>query len=216
MSEHGNAIVSIKNIVDDLPSTVNWKQAVYEAITNSIQANATDIKINFIQDALDIKETKKYIIAIEIEDNGDGFTEDNLNAFKEYKTKHKRELGCKGIGRFLYLKVFENVHINSLDKTIDFKVDKDIRYEDSSKINNTILKLSKPKNKFVVDYERFKEEIKEHFIAYFQLKQKEGVEISIDIYENSIEKEKISSNNIPTFLDKEFKVNTQIYYLLCS
>ncbi|MBA1420201.1 MAG: ATP-binding protein [Epsilonproteobacteria bacterium] len=100
MSEHGNAIVSIKNIVDDLPSTVNWKQAVYEAITNSIQANATDIKINFIQDALDIKETKKYIIAIEIEDNGDGFTEDNLNAFKEYKTKHKRELGCKGISRF--------------------------------------------------------------------------------------------------------------------
>jgi len=183
MSAQGNAIVSIKNIVDDLPSTVNWKQAVYEAITNSIQANATSIKINFIQDALDMEETKKYIIAIEIEDNGDGFIEDNLNAFKEYKTKHKRKLGCKGIGRFLYLKIFENVHIDSLDKTIDFEVDKDITYNDSPKIDNTILKLSKPRNKFVVDYETFKKNIKEHFIAYFQLKQKDNIVINIDIWE---------------------------------
>jgi len=217
MSAQGNAIVSIKNIVDDLPSTVNWKQAVYEAITNSIQANATSIKINFIQDALDMEETKKYIIAIEIEDNGDGFIEDNLNAFKEYKTKHKRKLGCKGIGRFLYLKIFENVHIDSLDKTIDFEVDKDITYNDSPKIDNTILKLSKPRNKFVVDYETFKKNIKEHFIAYFQLKQKDNIVINIDIYENQIEKEKISSNDIPTFVDRKFKVKTHefiIYYTL--
>jgi len=217
MSVQGNAIVSIKNIVDDLPSTINWKQTVYEAITNSIQADATSIKINFIQDALDIQETKKYIIAIEIEDNGVGFTKDNLDAFREYKTQHKRKLGCKGIGRFLYLKVFENVHIDSLDKTIDFEADKDIIYNDSSKIDNTILKLSKPKNKFVVDYKKFKEEIKEHFIAYFQLKQKEGVEVSIGIYENNIEEEKTSSNDIPKFLDKTFKIKTHefiIYYTL--
>ena len=217
MSTPGNAIVSIKNIVDDLPSKINWEQAVYEAITNSIQANATDIKINFIQDALDMEDTKKYIIAIDIEDNGDGFTKANLDAFREYKTQHKRKLGCKGIGRFLYLKVFENVHIDSLDKTIDFEVNKDITYRDSSKIDSTILKLSKPKNKFVVDYEKFKEDIKEHFIAYFQLKQKEGVEISIGIYENNIEKEKTSSNNIPKFSDKTFKIKTHefiIYYAL--
>jgi len=217
MSTPGNAIVSIKNIVDDLPSKINWEQAIYEAITNSIQANATDIKINFIQDALDMEDTKKYIIAIDIEDNGDGFTKDNLDAFREYKTQHKRKLGCKGIGRFLYLKVFENVHIDSLDKTIDFEVNKDITYRDSSKIDSTILKLSKPQNKFVVDYEKFKEDIKEHFIAYFQLKQKEGVEISISIYENNIEKEKTSSNNIPKFSDKTFKIKTHeftIYYAL--
>ena len=217
MSTPGNAIVSIKNIVDDLPSKINWEQAVYEAITNSIQANATDIKINFIQDALDMEDTKKYIIAIDIEDNGDGFTKANLDAFREYKTQHKRKLGCKGIGRFLYLKVFENVHIDSLDKTIDFEVNKDITYRDSSKIDSTILKLSKPQNKFVVDYEKFKEDIKEHFIAYFQLKQKEGVEISIGIYENNIEKEKTSSNNIPKFSDKTFKIKTHefiIYYAL--
>ena len=217
MSLQGNAIVSIKNIVDDLPSTINWKQTVYEAITNSIQANATNIKIDFIQDALDMKETRKYIIAIKIEDNGDGFTEDNLDAFREYKTKHKRQLGCKGIGRFLYLKVFENVHIDSLDKTIDFEIDKDITYRDSEKTDSTIVKLSKPKHKFVVDYEKFKEEIKEHFIAYFQLKQEKGVEISISISENNIEKETTSSSDIPKFLNKKFKINTHefnIYYTL--
>jgi len=217
MSLQGNAIVSIKNIVDDLPSTINWKQTVYEAITNSIQANSTNININFIQDALDMKETKKYIIAIKIEDNGDGFTEDNLEAFREYKTKHKRQLGCKGIGRFLYLKVFENVHIDSLDKTIDFEIDKDITYRDSEKTDSTIVTLSKPKNKFVVDYAKFKEEIKEHFIAYFQLKQEKGVEISISISENNIEKETTSSSDIPKFLNKKFKINTHefnIYYTL--
>jgi hypothetical protein len=43
----GKVEASIANIVNDLPA-VSWQQIIYEAITNAIQAKATEIKINFL------------------------------------------------------------------------------------------------------------------------------------------------------------------------
>jgi len=217
MSEHGNAIVSIKNIVDDLPSTVSWKQVVYEAVTNSIQADATQISINFVSNTMEMDNPKKYIDSIIIEDNGEGFIQKNLDAFKEYKTQNKRKLGCKGIGRFLYLKVFNKVHIDSLDKSIDFEIDKDIAPEDTKKIDKTRLILREPKNKILIDYNDFKDNIKEHFIAYFKLKQDEGIKIDISIFQNAKLMHEVSGNDIPQFKDKNFTVDKhdfKIYYAL--
>jgi len=217
MSEYGNAIVSIKNIVDDLPSTVSWKQVVYEAVTNSIQAGATNIKINFTSNTMEMENPKKYIDSIVIEDDGEGFVQKNLDAFKEYKTQNKRELGCKGIGRFLYLKVFNKVHIDSLDKSIDFEIDKDIEPKNTKKIDKTLLILEHPKNKILIEYDNFKENIQEHFIAYFKLKKDLGIQINIETYENNELKNKISSEDIPKFKDKDFKVGKhkfKIHYTL--
>ena len=63
--QSGKVIASIETIVNDL-KPITWKQVLYEAITNAIQADATEIKINFIQDA------QNYIDSIVVEDNGDG------------------------------------------------------------------------------------------------------------------------------------------------
>ena len=80
---NGKVVASIETIVNDL-KIVSWEQVIYEAITNSLQANATDIKIKFFQNSLNIEETKGYIESIVIEDNGDGFKSSKEKKFTFY------------------------------------------------------------------------------------------------------------------------------------
>ena len=48
-----------------------------------------------------------------IQDNGEGFTSDNYASFTTSDTMQKRDCGGKGIGRFLWLKAFTKVHVDS-------------------------------------------------------------------------------------------------------
>jgi hypothetical protein len=202
---NGKVIASIETIVNDL-KIVSWEQVIYEAIMNSLQANATDIKIKFFQNSLNIEETKGYIESIVIEDNGDGFNEKNTKSFQEYRSKYKINLGCKGIGRFLFLKMFDEINIRSLDKNIKFVINKDINVKIEDKIiNKTIVNFLKPKNKFIVDYNLFSNKLKDYFIAYFKLLNDKNLSTKIIIYENELEKSNIESNNIPKFTNKPFK-----------
>jgi len=207
----GKAIVTIESIVDDLPP-INYKQVLYEAITNSIQAKATNIDIKFIYSILDfdkkdIKDNEKILDSIEITDNGIGFIDKNIEAFKEYKTKNKLNMGCKGVGRFLYLKLFNKVEIESLDKKIDFVVDKDIQaYTQKSYFDKTIVKLLEPKSKITIDYQSLENDIKEHFIAYFKLLKDNKKDVQISVYEDDTKKFTIQSSEIPNFITKDFKI----------
>ena len=206
----GKVEASIANIVNDLPP-VNWQQIIYEAITNAIQAKATEIKINFLyqDNTLDISNKLKYITAITVEDNGEGFTEQNTNSFKEYRTSLKKNLGCKGIGRFLFLKEFNEINIKSLDKKIKFVINSDIKVDKLlNTIDRTIIYFTQPKRKFEINYSHFEKDIKEHFIAYFKLLNDKNRYITLEVYENMDSKFKIHSKDIPPFETKEFKIDT--------
>ena len=209
----GKVPVTIETIVTDL-QTVSWEQVLNEAITNSLQAHSTEININFIQNALDLEDTKKYIDSITIEDNGDGFNDINTKSFQEYRTQHKKDLGCKGIGRFLYLKVFDEVDIKSLDKEIKFVIDKDIQVNTTeSKLEKTIVTFLKPKKKFIVDYDKFHHDLQEYFIAYFKLLKDKNISVTFNIYENDIKKSEVKSDDIPTFTNKKIKIGTHEFNL---
>jgi hypothetical protein len=52
-----------------------------------------------------------FIKEIIVTDDGDGFNTKNYNAFKEYKTKNKIRIGCKGVGRLTWLKLFNKAEI---------------------------------------------------------------------------------------------------------
>lgn len=54
------------------------------------------------------------IHGFEITDNGIGFTDKNYDAFNEADTQRKASKGGKGVGRFLWLKAFERVEIESV------------------------------------------------------------------------------------------------------
>jgi hypothetical protein len=49
-----------------------------------------------------------------IRDNGVGVTEDNYHAFETDSTGHKKDIGGKGVGRFLWLKAFDHAEVTSV------------------------------------------------------------------------------------------------------
>ena len=62
-----------------------------------------------------VKQAKRKIQNISITDNGIGFTSENIQSFKRLDSTYKSQMfGCLGIGRLLWLKVFEEVEISSV------------------------------------------------------------------------------------------------------
>lgn len=181
-------------LVQNLP---HFKQEallpVFEAVVNSIQSifqskiNNGIVKIKIIRDQqLNLKfekdnpEYKAPIVGFDIIDNGIGFTEKNIESFKTSYSTHKIEFGCKGIGRFVWLKAFENVEIystfyqnnNLKSKKIIFNINKGIVEKEifTRKEVETIVKLI-----------GFKEDYRECHTAY-----KKGETIARRIFEHCL------------------------------
>lgn len=53
------------------------------------------------------------IVGFVVEDNGVGFTPENMRSFETLDSDYKGELGCRGVGRLLWLKAFDRVTVNS-------------------------------------------------------------------------------------------------------
>ncbi|MBF0555968.1 MAG: ATP-binding protein [Nitrospirae bacterium] len=95
---------------------------LFEAIINAIQSieekkGNKDSCINIIIERnpdLYSKERTPSIKSFTIEDDGVGFDENNYNSFLTSDTLHKIDKGGKGVGRFLWLKAFEKVSIESV------------------------------------------------------------------------------------------------------
>lgn len=100
---------------------------VFEAIANSLQAiseakepngeviihikrDTSDVGLGAISEELSPNQP---IIGFAIEDNGRGFTDDNLDSFNKVNSRKKRGIGGKGVGRLLWLKAFKKAEIDS-------------------------------------------------------------------------------------------------------
>lgn len=53
------------------------------------------------------------IVGFSIEDNGEGFTAANMTSFETLDSDHKADMGCRGVGRLLWLKAFDRVSVRS-------------------------------------------------------------------------------------------------------
>lgn len=103
---------------------------VFEAVVNSIhsieekgnnESGKIVLRINRdTQSSLDL-DTKSLppIIGFTITDNGCGFDEANLKSFKTLDSDHKIDKGCRGVGRLMWLKVFDLVEIESHFSEVD-------------------------------------------------------------------------------------------------
>jgi hypothetical protein len=98
---------------------------VFEAVANSIQAieelpdsKAGKITIEVRRDDQlsldDIEHECRKIVGYTVVDNGIGFNDINYDSFLTSDTIHKLEKGCKGVGRFFWLKAFDRVEIESV------------------------------------------------------------------------------------------------------
>lgn len=95
--------------------------AIFEAVVNSLHAIEDAQRPGFVQVGI-VRTTQTTIddsilspvAGYEVVDNGVGFTNANYKSFRTADSRLKLRRGGKGIGRFVWLKAFTNVAINSL------------------------------------------------------------------------------------------------------
>ncbi|MEZ7782653.1 ATP-binding protein [Cupriavidus gilardii] len=105
---------------------------LFEAVVNSIHSIAEvssdptygEIRIEIErlpQVTIDFEDAKSKrgappqepIIGFKIFDNGAGFHDKNMLSFETLDSEYKAQLGCRGVGRLLWLKAFEAVNVRS-------------------------------------------------------------------------------------------------------
>lgn len=95
-------------------------QSVFEAVQNSLDSVAeagsadTTVVVRFCREPQPIDAEHSPVEWVEIEDDGIGFTEDNHESFWTADSSRKADRGGQGCGRFLWLKVFGHVAVDSV------------------------------------------------------------------------------------------------------
>jgi len=115
--------VNIKRAVDNIKSGTTVYSAIVDVIVNAIDAiedkkekNGDVTIIVERSDKLELDGSVQEIENIEIIDNGIGFTDENRNSFDTLYSDQKISEGGKGFGRFICLKYFENLNVDSVYK----------------------------------------------------------------------------------------------------
>jgi len=113
--------VNIKRAVENIRSGTTAYTPLIEVIVNAIQAiECTDntdgtIKVTVKRSSqAELDSSIPAIDSFEISDNGIGFNDENRQSFDTLYSDHKLQEGGKGFGRFICLKYFENLKIESI------------------------------------------------------------------------------------------------------
>lgn len=227
----GFVSVSTESIVEKLAKDVKFLQPVYESITNSLEAHAENIEIEFFTDYNSCFEgVIPKIIGFRIIDDGEGFIDKNRKAFCELWTKNKVQLGCKGSGRFTWLSVYKDIHIQSEivseQQIIDIPFSLDFKAEDIKLMpykvteNKTIMEFSNVTEKFYDAYQKIDRrfvanlsEIKDAVVEYLIIKlfllKRQSTAFNI-ILKIGAEQEVINFDSIPDLSSKTFNIFSDI------
>lgn len=120
-------IVNAQDIVDSVDLNRNEVLLpIYESVVNSIislcKTNQLNKKIDIfiernkvIELTTEVVESKIGTIKnVTIVDNGEGFTETNFQSFQQPFSKCNKKYGCKGVGRFTMLALFNQMKVVSI------------------------------------------------------------------------------------------------------
>ncbi len=220
---------------------------IYEAVVNSIQSieerheqdnsfsiKDGEIKVILSDDKTDlvgaVSSEDSPINKIEIIDNGIGFNQENFDSFMTADSMYKERKGCKGIGHFQWLKLFQQIEVKSsfLEKDaikarnfvfsakgaeviVDNEIAKDSSIRTSVTLSNFVNDLSLISS-FQNKIKNLAENLFFHIIWYYLDENLEVPKISI-IYKNkSIELNSFKENLNKSDLDEstlKYKNSTQ-------
>ncbi|MBF0377302.1 MAG: ATP-binding protein [Desulfamplus sp.] len=113
--------INIKRAVENIKSVTNVYTPIIEMIVNSVEAieskKETKGKITIIVNRSKEQGWESSYIpdvnGFEIIDNGIGFTDENRNSFDTLYSDYKIKKGGKGFGRFICLKYFKDLMVES-------------------------------------------------------------------------------------------------------
>lgn len=207
------------------PNAKNSLYPLFEAVMNSIHA----IEERFGKDKLtsgkvDIEiheDDDGNYVGFSISDNGIGFNGDNLSSFRRMDSQRKVEIGGKGVGRLLWLKVTEKTAIQStfVDgsevKTVTFQFGLNDPIENlsfqsgSSESIGTSIKISPYLSQYATSIPKRIETISNrviaHFISYFVNISHPSIKVSdskktVDLFE-------AFSDNVARDKDYKFQIS---------
>ncbi|EGR4176084.1 ATP-binding protein [Vibrio cholerae] len=127
---------------------------VFEAVVNSIHSieekgNSDNGKVvlrinRATQESLDFDaKSLPPIVGFTITDNGCGFDETNFKSFETLDSDHKIDKGCRGVGRLMWLKVFDLVEVESHFVDGDGQLKKRVfRFNDKSGVHSENLQVA--------------------------------------------------------------------------
>lgn len=184
-----------KFIAEHYKGGVTARDVIREGITNSIHAGANEISVDLWfekKSGLFGDDIRNVLDRITISDNGEGFTQDNLNYFDEICTGHKDDIGGKGVGRLAFLKYANRVEIRSqlsenlveFRYTPDFKLEDVKRIETSGKLGTTIA-ISELREKINTQVTKLVNSMCDDLRLLLFLKKQAGQTISITFTHNS-------------------------------
>ncbi len=228
--------VTIKSILQKFNEKIPYLQPVYETIVNALEAKAHNIVVEFYTN-LDLYKNddtlEKKVTSFTVSDDGEGFIPKNRISFSNFMSDLKEELGCKGVGRFTWLKVFEDIHITSLTKTekVDFdfntkfSLDKITPQSYISESSSTKITFSNPTKAFynmlksgkiktdkreIADLEIIKNKIEDYLqIKLFLLHEKQNYNFKITLKMDGKEL-LIDNNSIKKLEHKTFTVQDDV------
>lgn len=182
--------INIKQAVKLFFQNPSLEMVFFEAIANSLDANASKIDIQIDIEAFEKQES----LRLKIIDNGEGFTDERFQKFCELLKVE--EESHKGVGRLVYLSYFDEIRIDSkfgnekrsFTYNNDFDGDhsdmvltplKKPSFETSITFLDCSLKRLSSYNTIIPSYLRKK--ILEKFYPRFYLLKQEGKDITISI-----------------------------------
>jgi len=117
--------ISIEGAIDSIDDRTNRIFPLIEAIVNGIDAilerrkvesdHQGQITVNILRSGqIELDHALPKIIGFKIIDDGIGFTESNRDSFDTFYSRKKIKVGGKGFGRFMYIKFFNSVKVESV------------------------------------------------------------------------------------------------------
>jgi hypothetical protein len=133
------------------PSSAHSLLPLFEAVVNAIDSLSyqkenknKEISIVIQRDERqqtmdkDSKQDTSPITSFLIEDNGMGFTEDNFTSFCTSDSTLKLHRGCKGLGRFTWLKVFDEIQVKSIFKKDGIFYQRKFHFTEDGIVNHSV------------------------------------------------------------------------------
>ncbi len=184
-----------KFIAEHYKGGVTARDVIREGVTNSIHAGAKTISIDLSfarQASLFGDDERNVLDKITISDDGEGFTQENIDYFDEICTAHKDDIGGKGVGRLAFLKYADHVEIRSqmASDLVEFRYTPDFTLDDVRKTAatgrlETTVTLSALKDKINTQVTKLVNSVCDDFRLLLFLKKQAGQIISIQFTHNS-------------------------------
>lgn len=196
---------------------------LFEAIVNSIQSieesiNKSSGKITIfaqreenVQTNLNHNDVQGRFESFTITDNGIGFNTENYVSFNTAYSTFKIKKGCKGIGRFLWLKAFDSVDVDSIYIEDGVAYCRKFNFSPAGVIpDDNVLPIDSKEHKTIVKLNKFNHKFRENSPVELGIVAKRIIEHCLLFFISGNCPEIVISDGSDSInLNKYFKVNIQ-------